>query len=259
MWRLSSLPFVFCIVYKSSIVWVGCWLLPSPPFMTGIEAASAASLAEPSSECLITITSAYCWIILIVSHKDSPFWVEVTFAFEKPITCPDNWFIDDVKLSFVLVEGSKKSVARIFPFSRLLLGLISICFTTLRVYKSSSFEKSLIDIISLFLKSILKKRMSKCWYLKITFLERIFGQKRHFMRKSNTFVFSKECLKIFKGGGSTSTLLFLASLTQQHFLNLSYFFRISSAVLANSFGLNNPVYWLALFFPYFKFFNKKVE
>src|SRR3989344_4353137 len=148
--------------------------------MTGIAAASAASLADPSRGCLITIKSAYCCIILIVSHRDSPFWVEVMFAFEKPITCPDNCFIDDVKLNLVLVEGSKNSAARIFPFSRLLFGLSSICLTTLRMYKSSSFEKSLIDIISRFLKSILKKRMSKCWYLKIAFLVLIFGQKTDF-------------------------------------------------------------------------------
>ncbi len=87
--------------------------------VTGVDnwnlATSAANLAAPSIGWRITITSLYCSTVFIVSAKLSPFLTLVLEAEEKPMTEPPRRCIALSKLNLVLVDGSKKSVARIFP------------------------------------------------------------------------------------------------------------------------------------------------
>ena len=62
------------------------------------------------------------------------------------------------KLSLVLVDGSKNSVARVLPFSKQDLFCFSNFFAVLSMCKISALEKSFMDIISLFLKPCMLKK-----------------------------------------------------------------------------------------------------
>ena len=59
--------------------------------------------------------SAYPLTTFAVSAILSPFEAEEEFASEKPRTLPPSSYIAASKLSLVLVEGSKKSVASFLP------------------------------------------------------------------------------------------------------------------------------------------------
>ena len=63
----------------------------------------------------MVIMSVYDATILIVSARVSPFVTEEEPESENPSTLPPRLIIAETKLSLVLVDGSKKSVPRIFP------------------------------------------------------------------------------------------------------------------------------------------------
>ena len=61
-----------------------------------------------------------------------------------------------LKAARQMEQKPKNNLLRGKILATLFFGFCSICFAALRTNKSSSFEKSLIEIISRFLKSILK-------------------------------------------------------------------------------------------------------
>src|SRR3989338_8476887 len=101
--------------------------------------------------------STYCSIILMLSHNVSPFLVEVTLAVAKHIAWPLSCSMDDMKLSRVIVEGSKNKAPMILPRRRLERGVFSIALATFNTCNKSLLENSYMEIISLFLNGILKK------------------------------------------------------------------------------------------------------
>ena len=119
--------------------------------MTGRLLISAALVAAPSMWWRITIMSAYPETILIVSESVSPFFVEVTFSSENPITFPPVFCTAVSKLSLVLVDGSKKRDATVFPariFFFLALFIFSISAAFDSTASMSFLEKSLMETTS---------------------------------------------------------------------------------------------------------------
>ena len=137
------------IVNKSRSVCVGCCPAPSPQLITGISETSDANLAEPSLGCLRTTASEYAETILIVSARVSPFKWEVEEGSAKPIQLPPNLCIALSKDSLVLVEASKKHVARILPYKTLdfvsHLATVSKSFARFRMSMMLFLSKSSMD------------------------------------------------------------------------------------------------------------------
>ncbi len=123
-----------------------------PPLIIGIFAYSAATLAAPSSLWRRAIASAYFSTVRIVSTRFSPFFVLDVSVSEKPIVVPPSFCIAASKLRRVRVDGSKKRVARIFPFSVFVpvLAIDSMVLLVFSMWLISSFVKSCIEIMSLF-------------------------------------------------------------------------------------------------------------
>ncbi len=87
-----------------------------------------------------------------MSTRFSPFFVLVVSVSEKPIVVPPSFCIAASKLRRVRVDGSKKRVARIFPFSVFVpvLAIDSMVLLVFSMWLISSFVKSCIEIMSLF-------------------------------------------------------------------------------------------------------------
>ena len=66
-------------------------------------------------------------------QDDLEFFTEVIAVFAKPITLPFNCSIADMKLSLVLVEGSKNKVDSILSLSKSGLELFSINFAIFKI------------------------------------------------------------------------------------------------------------------------------
>lgn len=79
----------------------------------GYAAVPTATYGAPSLGWRMAIMSQYPDTTSIVSATLSPFAAEEELALEKPSTLPPSDSIADSKLSRVLVEGSKNSVASI--------------------------------------------------------------------------------------------------------------------------------------------------
>ena len=105
----------FSIVYKSSNAWLGCSLLPSPPFMTGTRLLFAKSATESGSGCRIQIISLKPDNTLAVSCKDSPFAKAEDSNPTVSLTSPPKRLKALPKLIRVLVLASKNMLPRIAP------------------------------------------------------------------------------------------------------------------------------------------------
>jgi len=105
----------FLMVYRSRRVWVGWWPAPSPALITGTGENWEARRAEPSLGWRMTRASEYPATTRTVSARDSPLDMEEPSAGPRLITLPPSLFIAVSKDMRVLVEGSKKSRARILP------------------------------------------------------------------------------------------------------------------------------------------------
>ena len=103
------------MVKRSKSVCVGCCPAPSPPLIIGTSETSEANFAAPSLGCLSTTASEYPATILIASDNVSPLRCDVAEGSAKPIQLPPNLCMALSKDNLVLVEGSKKHVASIFP------------------------------------------------------------------------------------------------------------------------------------------------
>ena len=125
-------------------VCVGWLCPPSPAFITGQEEYFEASREEPSFGFLMAITSTYDETTLIVSAKVSPFVDDDEAESAKPSTEPPSLSIAASNESRVLVLGSKKSVARIFPRHTSLkdLGSTIICSAREQISSISETVKS---------------------------------------------------------------------------------------------------------------------
>ena len=84
----------------------------------------------------------------MVSHMVSHFIEDVISDELKPIQGPPSIIKAASKDSLVLVDGSKKQVAKILPFSRLGSCFFFMAFALFKIVRISSLEKSAIETIS---------------------------------------------------------------------------------------------------------------